>query len=348
MKKRFLALLLTLAMALALTACGGGSDTSTDTSGDSAGDSATSAEAEYKWKMALNGTAGELAFDMATYFADKVTELTDGRVEVELYGGAALGTTTEVLEGMAAGVADVLCESVGTLSPFTELANIDAMPYMYSGGYEHFAAMWSSDLGKEILDEVGAASGFKLMGSGYRGARVVTATQKMETVDEFKGFKLRAPNLEMYVKTWQWMGSAPTPLAMGETYTAIQQGTVNGQENSILDSKSYSFAEICDYWILTNHVYSSNCIVMDANYFASLPEDIQAAVEEAAVYAGEMISQDVLDREDAAKTELEAQGVEFVEVDNAAFSEAFVGFAEENFDYLADWANRIREMDPSK
>ena len=170
----------------------------------------------------------------------------------------------------------------------------------------------------------------------------------MATVDEFKGFKLRAPNLEMYVKTWQWMGSAPTPLAMGETYTAIQQGTVNGQENSILDSKSYSLAEVCKYWILTNHVYSSNCIVMDANKFNALPEDIQAALEEASVYAGEKISQDVLDREAAARAELESQGIEFVEVDNAAFSEYFVGFAEENFPDLADWANQIREMDPTK
>ena len=354
MKKRFLALILAALMLASLTACGGGSTSSSGSSGSGSSDSGASTSdsgsgaPEYVWKMHLNGTAGELAFDMATYFVDKLTELTDGRVQVDMYGGAALGTTTEVLEGMSAGVADLMCESVGTLAPFTPLANIDAMPYMYSGGYEHFAAMWASDLGHEILDEVGNASGFKLMGSGYRGARVVTATKKMETIEDFKGFKLRAPNLEMYVKTWQWMGSAPTPLAMGETYTAIQQGTVNGQENSILDSKSFSLAEVCKYWILTNHVYSSNCIVMDANKFNALPEDIQAALEEASVYAGEMISQDVLNREDAARAELESQGVEFVEVDNAAFSEYFVGFAEENFPDLADWANQIRAMDPTK
>lgn len=142
-------------------------------------------------------------------------------------------------------------------------------------------------------------------------------------------------------------GSAPTPLAMGETYTALQQGTVDGQENSILDSQSYSFQEVCPYWILTNHVYSANTIIMDKAYFESLPEDIQSALEEAAVYAGEQIGQEVLEREDAAKEELTAEGVTFVDVDNAAFTEHFSGYAEANFPDLADWCNQIRALAPN-
>lgn len=203
------------------------------------------------------------------------------------------------------------------------------------------------ELGQEILDTVGNDSGFKLMGAGYRGARIVTATKEMKTVEDFAGFKLRSPNLEGYIKVWEWMGSAPTPLAMGETYTALQQGTVDGQENSILDSQSYSFQEVCPYWILTNHVYSANTIIMDKAYFESLPEDIQSALEEAAVYAGEQIGQEVLEREDAAKEELTAEGVTFVDVDNAAFTEHFSGYAEANFPDLADWCNQIRALAPN-
>ena len=292
-----------------LTGCGGGG-------GDSGGDGTG---AEYTWRMALNGSApGELGYDMATFFKEKVEELTSGRVSIEFYGGNSLGSTTEVLEGMAAGVADITCESVGTLAPFTNLANIDIMPYIYNG-YDHFQAVWGGELGQEILDTVGNDS----------------------------GFKLRSPNLEGYIKVWEWMGSAPTPLAMGETYTALQQGTVDGQENSILDSQSYSFQEVCPYWILTNHVYSANTIIMDKAYFESLPEDIQSALEEAAVYAGEQIGQEVLEREDAAKEELTAEGVTFVDVDNAAFTEHFSGYAEANFPDLADWCNQIRALAPN-
>ena len=335
MMRKALAAVLCMLMVLSLVACGGNGNSNTTPTD----------KPEYEWKLALNGTEGEVAYDMGIAFANKVSELTGGKVKVTPYGGAALGTTTEVLEGMADKVADVCVESVGTLAPFTQLANIDAMPYMYTGGYEHFTKVWASDLGHEILQKVGDDGGFKLMGACYRGARVVTATKKMATLDEFKGFKLRAPNLEMYVKTWQWLGAAPTPLAMGEVYPALQQGTVEGQENSIIDSSNYSIQEVCKFWILTNHVYSANTVIMDKNYFDSLPADIQAAVQEAAEYAAGVESQVVVNNEAAKRAELEKDfGVEFVDVDNAAFGEKFVGFAEENFPYLADWANAIRDM----
>ena len=98
-------------------------------------------EVEYRWKMALNSTEGDNAYDTGVLFAQKIKELTDGRVQVDLYGGAQLGTTAEVLEGMYAGVADVMCESIGTLATFTPLANIEAMPYMFSS-YDHFMNVW--------------------------------------------------------------------------------------------------------------------------------------------------------------------------------------------------------------
>lgn len=91
--KKTLAMVLALVMMFTLlTGCGGGG-------GDSGGDGTG---AEYTWRMALNGSApGELGYDMATFFKEKVEELTSGRVSIEFYGGNSLGSTTEVLEGMA-------------------------------------------------------------------------------------------------------------------------------------------------------------------------------------------------------------------------------------------------------
>ena len=341
MKKKSLAsVLAALAVAGALTACGGSSSTpaAPSTSGD--GDSSSP---EYVWKMALNSTEGDNAYDTAAVFKDKIAELTDGRVQVDLYGGAQLGSTTEVLEGMSVGVADIMCESVGTLAPFTPLANIDIMPYMYTG-YDHFMNVWNSDLGDEIKETVGEAAGYKLLGATYRSPRIVTATKEMHTVADFSGFKLRAPNLEGYIKVWQWMGSAPTPLAMNETYTALQQGTVEGQENPMVDSLNYAFDEVCDYWIKTNHVYSCNLLIMDRNYFNSLPEDIQAAVTEAANYAGKTISESQQAREAEAEEKRISEGKTVIEVDNAEFAEHFKDYAATEYPDLADWVSRIVAM----
>lgn len=341
MKKRaFAGILAATMLATTLTACGGNGSSSAGTSGGSTGGDA----AAYNWKCALNSTEGDNAYDAAVIFADKVNELSGGQVNVTLYGGASLGSTTEVLEGMSVGVADIICESVGTLAPFTPLANIDAMPYVYSG-YDHFMNVWSSDLGEEMKTTIGEAAGYKLLGGAYRGARIVTATKHMENIEDFKGFKLRAPNLDVYVKTWQWLNASPTPMAMSEVYTALQQGTVEGQENPMVDDLNYSFDEVCKYWIKTNHVYSCNLFMMDLNYFNSLPEDIQAAVKEASEYAGQQISEAQSDKDAAAEQTLLEKGCEVIEVDIPAFVEYFDGFAAENFPDLADWVDQIKAMD---
>lgn len=328
--KKVLSLMLAVVMVFALTACG-----------------EESAEKTYEWKMALNSTEGDNAYDTGAAFAKKLEELTNGRVKVTLYGGAQLGSTTEVLEGMSVGVADVMVESIGTLAPFTPLANVEAMPYMIQS-IDHFYAVWHGEIGDEIKAAVGDAAGFKLLGGTYRGPRIVTATKKMESIEDFKGFKLRAPNLEMYIKTWEWLNAAPTPMAMSEVYTALQQKTVEGQENPMCDSLNYSFDEVCDYWIKTNHVFGCNVVIMDKNYFESLPEDIQNAVNEAAVFAGKEISEAQAAKDAAAEQTLIAEGKNVITVDNAAFAEYFKDFAAKNYPDFADWVARIAEANPDK
>ncbi len=332
MKKKILATIMTLTAvtaSFALTGCNNGLGINDD--------------GTYTWKMALNSTEGDNAYDTGAAFAQKIEELTDGKVKVVLYGGGSLGTTSEVLEGMQFGVANVMCESVGTLATFSKMANIDAAPYLFRD-YDHFMQVWNSDLGTEIKETVGEETGFKLLGATYRGPRIVTATKEMSTVEDFKGFKLRAPNLEMYLETWKWLKAAPTPIAMTETYTALQQKTVDGQENPLTDSMNYAFDEVCKYWIKTNHVYSSNVIIMDREYFDALPEDIQQAVTEAAEYASTVVSEQQLAKEEAAEQELLDEGCHIIEVDTDAFIEYFSDFTNEKFPYLADWAERIRAM----
>ena len=102
--------------------------------------------------------------------------------------------------------------------------------------------------------------------------------------------------------------------------------------------------EVCDYWIKTNHVYSCNLLIMDRNYFNSLPEDIQAAVTEAANYAGKTISESQQAREAEAEEKLISEGKTVIEVDNAEFAEHFKDYAATEYPDLADWVSRIVAM----
>lgn len=303
--------------------------------------------AEYKWKIAIDNNVGTNQYEAAVKFCEKLAELSDGKIYTEIYAGQQLGAGTEVLEGLGFGMEQVCIQSVGTLAPFSENANIDAVPFLFSG-YDHFLKVWSGELGDTMKDAIGEQGNFKIMGYMYRGARIVTATHRMEKLDDFKGFKLRVPNIEVYIKTWEQINAAPTPLSISDTFTAIQQGTVDGQENPITECVSNGFADVCKYWIKTNHVYSVDTFVMDRNYFDSLPGDVQGWVNEASNYASDWKNNVMLESEAKQEEDMKAKGVEFVELTDAErqeFMAAYDGFVDSVFPYLNDWAAQIKAAD---
>ena len=364
--KKGLTLILALVMALSLlTACGGSNEESSsgDTSGDTSTEQSTDSSssgltvddsfgnadtAEYKWKIAIDNNVGTNQYDAAVKFAEKLAELSDGNIYTEIYAGQQLGAGTEVLEGLSFGMQQVCIQAVAALAPFSDYANIDAVPYIFSG-YDHSLAVWSGELGEEMKEYIGEEGGFKVMGHMYRGARITTSTKKMETLADFKGFKLRVPNIEVYIKTWDWIDAAPTPLSISETFTAIQQGTVEGQENPIQECVSNGFYDVCPYFIKTNHVYSYDMFVMDRAYFESLPEDVQAMVEEASTYASDWRNSVMVESEAEYEKKLtEENGVEFIELTpeaHAEFMAAYDGFVDEVFPYLTDWVADIKAAD---
>lgn len=342
--KRILSLVLTLTMVTALlTGCGGSPSNTPDTTSPAETGSTEDSGYTAKWIVAVNTSEGDTLYEAVNMFCELVEEYTDDAVTCDLYGGTQLGSGQELLEGMSYGVANVYAESIGTLAPFSSWANIDAVPYLYSG-YDHFIATWQSELGEEMRTTIGEDAGFKIMGGMYRGARITTAKKEMKTVDDFKGFKLRAPGIDVYVKTWEWLGANPTPLAITETYTAIQQGTVDGQENPISECWNYGFQEVCPYWIKTNHVYSQDCFFMDLNFFNALPADIQEIALKAANEASAWRNEQMVEREAEVEAKAVDAGVTIVDVDTTEFMTKFDGFVEGVYPDLVEWADGIRAM----
>ena len=341
--KRITSLILALVMTAALLAGCGGDSSTADTG--STGDAGAAEDGGYtaNWIVAVNTSEGDLLYEATNKFCELVEEYSDGRITCDLYGGTQLGSGQTLLESMAYGVCNVYAESIGTLAPFTELANIDAAPYLYTG-YDHFINVWQSDLGKEIKAEIGDAAGFAILGGMYRGARITTATKEMVHPADFAGFKLRAPGIDMYVKTWEWLGASPTPLAITETYTAIQQGPVEGQENPISECWNYGFYDVNPYWIKSNHVYSQDCFFMDKTFFDGLPADIQELAAKAADEASSWRNEQMVEFEAEVEQKALDAGVTIVDVDVQEFIDAFDGFMQSEFPDLVDWADQIAAM----
>lgn len=340
--KKLTAIILAAAMVFALAACGDSNvnlDSGTVAPTGEVEGTETSA-VEYNWKMGSPFNEGSSNDEACKIFISKLEELSGGKIKVDFFPGNTLGDSAELEEGLAHGTATFVYESVASLASWSDLANIDAYPYLYSS-LDHFLKVWNSEIGESIREAVGQEGGFKMFGTLYRGARVVTGNKRIETVDDVKGFKIRTPNTAIYVDTWNYLGAMSTPMAGSDIFTGIQQGTVEGQENPIIDSYNLGLYDVCDYLIRTNHVYSQCTFIMDRAYYESLPAEVQGWIAEAAEAAAEYKNTVTPQEEEEYLQKWIDNGTEVIDVDVQQFMDAMAGFGEQYYPQFSEYIDQI-------
>ncbi|NEU32632.1 DctP family TRAP transporter solute-binding subunit [bacterium LRH843] len=339
MKRKWTLLFIVFALlSLLLVGCGG-----KEAGGEAEGEKA-SEEKVYKMKLGHANPPGDPKDVSANYFADLVNERSDGRIQIEVFPGGTLGDWRELVEGLSLGQNEIVIESIGTMNAYSDFANIDAVPYLYRD-FDHFTKVWKGEIGKEIMDKVGADSNIQILGPQYRGGRIVTSKKPFSNLEEIKGLDIRTPGIDMYIETWKRLGANPTPMALTEVYTGLQQGTVQAQENPLANSYDFGFHEVAPYLIMTNHVYSASVFMFDQDYFNALPEDLQEIIKVAAEEAADYRGQYVLDIEEEYLQKYIDDGVEVIYPEDTEIIAAFDGFVEEVFPYLSETVERIRAVE---
>jgi len=251
-------------------------------------------------------------------FGEEVAALTEGRVEVVVYPNETLGKEIDVINGMQLGTADMTItgESLQNWAPKAALL---ALPYGYKS-LEHMDKVASGEIGAQIEAEIVEKAGIRPLTYFARGPRNLSAKREITSPDQLNGFKLRVPNVPLFVAAWQAIGANPTPMAFSEVFTSLQNGTIEGQENPLALFKSGGFYEVQTVMNKTEHVRSWIYLTISERSWEKLSEADQAAVKEAAkrtqVFERELFLAD----EKALVADLEARGVKFVEVDQAAFA----------------------------
>jgi tripartite ATP-independent transporter DctP family solute receptor len=294
-------------------------------------------------KLALATPSGDIRDLVCQKMAALAKEKSNGNIIIEVYSGGQLGDWRDAIEGLSMGMNEVVLESLGTLDAFSDMANIDAVPYLYRN-VDHFNKVWFGPIGEKILKTVGEQGNFKLIGPMNRGVRVVTSKVPFKNLAELKGLKLRVPNIQVYIETWKTLGASPTPLAMTETFTALQQNTVVAQENPILLSYGYSFYDVCKYLIETNHVYSADMFIFNKQYFEKLPADAQKILTEACIEAARWRNAEILKVEADFKNKFKEKGVTIITPDLTEFIKSFDGFVDKVFPKLVPWVTEIRAL----
>ena len=254
------------------------------------------------------------AFD---YFGQILDERSGGRIALETYPSEQLAKEIEAIRMIQAGVIDMTTTSA-LLSNWTPILTFAEMPFLM-GSMAEVDTMLNGPVGERIRREMVTETGLRPVGYFQAGARHLTSNRPIRHPDDLAGLIVRIPNIPAFVTTWEALGAKPTPIAFSEVFTALQQGVINAQENPLPLTKMLAMHEVQAYVNLTSHVFGWTYPVIGEAQFQAMPADLQQIFLDCA--RDMQVYERTLFEENAEKTraELEALGMEFVEVDRAAF-----------------------------
>ncbi|MFN3169482.1 MAG: TRAP transporter substrate-binding protein [Hyphomicrobiales bacterium] len=256
----------------------------------------------------------------AVRFGEELSELTDGRIAVEVFPNESLGKEIDLINGMQLGTVDMTITGE-SLQNWAPMAALLAVPYAYRS-LDHMDEVASGNIGDDIEAQIIERAQVRPIAYFARGPRNLTSQRPIASPDDLDGMRMRVPNVPLFVDVWSALGASPTPMAFSEVFTSLQSGVIDGQENPLALIRSANFNEVQNYVNQTEHVRSWIYLTIAESTWQDLSEDDQAAVMQAAAAAQEYERGLLLDSLAEDRAHLEANGMEFVEVDGAAFQAA--------------------------
>ena len=217
----------------------------------------------------------------AKFFKPYVEQHTDGEIIVELYPNGQLGGDRQVIEAVGLGTIHMTIPAVAVLSGFDPHFQVFDLPFLFKSRQEAYDAL-DGELGTK-LNELLPPLGIKNLAYAENGFRMITNNRGPVTKPaDLKGLKIRTMENPIHMATFRALGANPTPMSFGELYTALQQKTVDAEENPIPLIYTSKFYEVQKYCSLSGHVYAATALLVNDDWFNSLPEKHQKVLQDAA------------------------------------------------------------------
>lgn len=284
--KKLLALLLALAMVFAFAACG---EDPVEPTPDADVDQDVESDDPYAALEAVEliggdnagvGAAGQLCGEL---IADKVAEITNGKLTISYFPNGALGSDTDMQQAILDGDQDlVICQTAQTVQFVPEVAIFDLPCVFAAYDAETIDSVLNEGAFYEALEACYEDKGLMCLGF-LQGAtfRLTTSNKALNTLEDFEGLVIRTMENTYHMAFWGDWGSNPTPLTWSEVYIALQQGMMEAQENAADTITGASLYEVQDYLCLTNHILYCNEVIVSADTYANLDPLYQAALDQA-------------------------------------------------------------------
>jgi tripartite ATP-independent transporter DctP family solute receptor len=262
------------------------------------------------FRIAVGDGAGGTQEALGLAFIKALEEKSGGADSARLFLNGQLGDEQDTVTAAATGTLDFSILAINNITPFSPSVGTLTLPYVILS-LEDAEKITQGEIGQQMVDRTVEDAGVRIIGWAYSGFRVLTNSRKpVTTVADLQGLVVRVPKNEIMIETYKSWGINPTPMAWSETFAALQQKVVDGQDNPYMTVHAMKFDEVQKYVTNIRYIFSIEPLIVSEQLFQSLsPEEqanVLAAGQEATLASGQFLR----DQEAQIKTDLVAKGME--------------------------------------
>jgi len=304
------------------------------------------ASAQTKLKWAHVYETSEPYHIQSVWAAEEINKRTNGRYQIDVFPASQLGKESDINQGLSLGTVDMIISGSSFAARNYPPIGVTYYPYTFTGA-DHLLAYTKSDVFKELAKGYEEKTTHHIVAVTYYGVRQTTSNRAFKNCEEMKGLKIRVPDAPAYLAMPRACGANTTPIAFAEVYLALQNGTVDAQENPFTTIEAKKFYEVQKYIVLTGHIVDHLNTVLSGGLWAKLSEQDRKIFTEVAQEAATKASLQIRDKEKQLGDFFRQKGLTIVEVDSKDFRENVLkNVSFETFGYRkADW-DRIQALKP--
>lgn len=323
--KKLISAFLAASVALSLAACGSSSASS---AASTASSSASASSKTITLKLGHQSATTVPEGEAMQWFADEVNTRTNGAVTIDIYPNEELGDAVTMVDMTKLGTCDLVLAAVGNVATYDSYFNIGAVPFLFKDN-SIAAELNAGEIGQHEEASL-QQNGLHIVNTArnfYRGPyRVLVSKKPVNSLDDIQGLRFRAYESQVYMNAWTALGANPIVIAWSETYSALQQGTVDAATSTIGQLNSVKFTEVAPYVTRINEYASEAVLIANSKKWDSLSDEQQQIITEVANEAGDKMSELLDTSVQKDIDEMAAGGAVFSEIDTTPFREKLIDF----------------------
>ncbi len=281
----------------------------------------TGVAAQTKLKWAHVYETSEAYHTAAVWAAGEIAKRTNNRYLVEVFPASSLGKETDINQGLTLGTVDIIYTGQLFAGRTHGPLAIGGAPYMFRD-FDHWKKFSTSPLFKDLGDGYQKAGGNKVVAITYYGERHVTSNKAINKPEDMKGLKIRVPDAPLYTMFPRAVGANPTPIAFAEVYLALQNGTVDAQENPLPTIDAKKFYEVQKFIVLTGHITDALLTIVAGGTWDKLSDADKKIFEDTLKEAAARATGEIVDIEKKMSAEFEKRGKTVARVNRKPFRDA--------------------------